>query len=879
MGRSTFFLFLVFWAVSFCSIAQGESVAATFQVNESNQLGFDRYEVTQWRDAYDRITLFDSSVYVVPYRSTLEGIQDTVYLSVDSSLIEVFGPLRFFVNDSLVRLRTEVAEDRIRVFLPMEKAHYQLQVKIQNLLVGQLNVRVYPRRTEEIHIIPTYSISLYGDSIQDYLNGVFVQAGFSLRVRIGSLFSPEPEKFNQLSNPSPDHDRYTRQMIELRDTYFEAHPNANRNAYYIFVVPSFVDENIKGYMVRNKAIGFIKGEDHSDFFRSLARQLGFGAGALDDTWRKPGPRKGTTNNLMDEGEGTHLTFEQWEGIQQNCHTFSFYDDYEDIRTSNGLVAFYFWEEDSLGNLLISGNDFLQSIERPYKKNKYARHLDLNSFFYRPLFSLYGQVISVVHLIAFFFFSIFVIAVHQRALRFFPEWKGKRWKRWTFRIAAFVVFVVLFLGSFSAVKKSYAWFEIDSGVLDYLGNAPLSDVVEIVRNNDDAAFSEPETIGSEVLIKKQNVWHVQRMKPVLYFDVYLVDGEWKRYRFRNDSDSLVVETRDFQSHALSQYLVLNYIGEDGTFAHQKVFNHLGKEVTEKLAINDPAKRLLVFVNGYRPTSFGRTFEDNFSSIRENGLEYPESKNFIYDFDRYEYWRPWKEIDLLFQRRINPSETVYADGHFSVATSNHQSLLNFSTLTSVYPDRCADSSHHTCQYTYTHSWSYFRLGNQTETAALHPRESNVDGFNYRREKGKVAGRNLLQSLNEIPNRSENDTLYVVAHSMGYAYALGMLEALRGRIHFGAFYIVAPENASAGNVNKSEWKQVWQYGSDFERWKKNAPCLLDGIASQVCAGGLTNSDRAFIPGKLYTRMGFYDAHFIGYYTWIFDLEVGQPGWIRQR
>ena len=158
-------------------------------------------------------------------------------------------------------------------------------------------------------------------------------------------------------------------------------------------------------------------------------------------------------------------------------------------------------------------------------------------------------------------------------------------------------------------------------------------------------------------------------------------------------------------------------------------------------------------------------------------------------------------------------------------------------------------------------------------------NKRGFNEREKNGHVAGRNLLTMLNELPNGSKNDTLYIVAHSMGYAYALGIIEELRGHISFGGLYIIAPENASAGSIQMHEWEEVWQYGVDHERYAVKAPCLLDGIAPQVGVGGLSSKHRVFIPDRYYNRMGFFDSHFIGHYNWIFNIPEEKPGFIRQR
>ena len=158
-------------------------------------------------------------------------------------------------------------------------------------------------------------------------------------------------------------------------------------------------------------------------------------------------------------------------------------------------------------------------------------------------------------------------------------------------------------------------------------------------------------------------------------------------------------------------------------------------------------------------------------------------------------------------------------------------------------------------------------------------NKRGFNYRKYKGRIAGKNLLQILNETPGLSKNDTLYIVAHSMGFAYSQGIIEELRGKINFGGYYVIAPENAKSGRINMEEWKQAWQYGSNFDQKYPDAPCLQDGIAPQYSVEGLPDSNRIFIPAKYYNRKGYYDSHFIGYYTWIFDIKKGEKGYVYSR
>jgi hypothetical protein len=151
--------------------------------------------------------------------------------------------------------------------------------------------------------------------------------------------------------------------------------------------------------------------------------------------------------------------------------------------------------------------------------------------------------------------------------------------------------------------------------------------------------------------------------------------------------------------------------------------------------------------------------------------------------------------------------------------------------------------------------------------------------RKTKGKIAGENLLQLLNEIPEYSRNDTLYIVAHSMGFAYSQGIVEKLRGKIQFGGYYIIAPENGKSGRVIDSEWNELWQYGSNLTAKYPDAPCLQDGIAPQYRIPGLPKEKQVYIPKNLYRNKGYFDSHFIGYYTWILNLEKDKKGYVSKR
>jgi hypothetical protein len=377
-------------------------------------------------------------------------------------------------------------------------------------------------------------------------------------------------------------------------------------------------------------------------------------------------------------------------------------------------------------------------------------------------------------------------------------------------------------------------------------------------------------------KEGEEWKVTKERKVLYFELKTVNDKCIG-KFVGSKNRLVLKPdlklqKKFSRNAEYPYVVFSYFNENNELTKNEVFNLEGKNITSKLMLNDPAKRILLFVNGYRPVSVSNSLEDNLKDIQKNGVEYPDSKNILHDFDRHQYWTPWNEINNLFIKRINPSEIWYADGHHSVATSNFESVVNFSAISSVYPSTCKNLNKHSCFNTKI-------AGNKTvETYSLLATKPNVAGFMKRRKSGRIAGINLKMVLNEMPNCSENDTLFVVCHSMGYAYSLGMIQELRGKINFGGFYILAPENAGVGKTFIKEWEEVWQYGANFEPKQRKAPCLQDGVAVQVKAKGLKNGNRVFFPKEMESQMGFFKSHFVGYYTWIFDIPEGKKGSVKK-
>ena len=854
--------------------AQFSLPKARFVASEVQQFGFDDYRISQWRDNYEVLTFNDSLKQPIPYKSMLRGSVDHVNLVLDKS-IDTLSQLRFEIADTNVVLNfTRLSRDTLELELPATDSSYLLKVYYKGELETALNVINFDELTYKVKVIPL-SGKFENDSLSHYLNSVYAQAGISLDVSFEKRYKLNSEIDSIFTNPSVNHDQYTEQMIEVRDDYFDQF-GKDKGTYYMFIVADFVSPEFEGYMVRNKGVGFVK-RTAKDLYYEIAHQFGYGIGQFNDLWKEDGPSKGATQNLMDL-QGTHLTYAQWIMIRTNGEMVSFYDDFEDVRANNGIIAYYLWEENKDGTIKVKGDNLLGAVSRPFKRNTYSLYLDIDNFLFYQLFNIGPYSICLLHILSFLVMAISSVWIRRRVVRRVGFIKKRRIFRFITRLTSFGAHAALFWLLFLAVNQGYYMFEVHNGKIDSLEGESLFRTNRELFKNQNLRRQAEDKIGSEVLIKKSNgEWFLEKRKPVLYFTVHEKNGK-RTLRFQEDSETLYLPTLNYRRTVQTHYFVYRYYDEKNKLIEERVFNHLGNNISDKLELDDPAERIVLFVNGYRPTSLGGSFEDNFRDLREKGLEFRNSSNVIHSDDRYEYWRPYREIDLKFSKRLNATASYYADGHHSVTTSNHETLIDFTEHSLKYPKRCRNKNRHVCKHQ-KKGWKWLGLERKVPTYETQPLEPNKKGFIERRDNGKIAGRNLLQLLNEIPSKSDNDTLFIVAHSMGYAYALGIIEEMRGNINFGGFYIIAAENAETGKVREDEWKEIWQFGSDFEAHKKSAPCLLDGIAPQTKAAGLSPRNRIYIPEEYYNRMGFFDSHFVGHYTWIFDIPKDAPGYIEQR
>lgn len=252
-----------------------------------------------------------------------------------------------------------------------------------------------------------------------------------------------------------------------------------------------------------------------------------------------------------------------------------------------------------------------------------------------------------------------------------------------------------------------------------------------------------------------------------------------------------------------------------------------------------QRYLIFANGYRGLH----------------LDSMTTSNEIYTVSPAGGMSPagyWFDIDDTLIARFQPVTPLYIDGHHPVSTSSH---------------RTKGRSYW--------SWLVTRFGWLGRSNWGFNDEPNVEGFRIRFQNGERCGERFLDRYQQPYGR---DTVDIVCHSMGYAYALGFIETVKRNVVLGKVLILAPESPGVQGTDWNMFKEVWQYGSNrFER-KADITCRQDGVAPQCPVAGIDTlqpgkGGRLFIPKG--AKKGFIRSHHLSYWDWFYDIRKGDWGW----
>lgn len=536
---------------------------------------------------------------------------------------------------------------------------------------------------------------------------------------------------------------------------------------------------------------------------------------------------------------------------------------------NGRVSHLYFEQDQYGNISYSNQGISKSVKLIETNNHFYFFIDPDHPIYQVYFHLGGYNITLLHIIALGISILLQFLSFRKINRLIAQ--SKLIKRWSLRFIKLMLWAALILGNigvFLAINYYQTKIHFRYHDLPIFKGKDLKAVQTGLHNPIWFEKQETTQLSTQLYIKKKNKWHTQRENPVLYFK----ETEAKQLHFSHSSHYLKIREKGILHkiiRAKNQCIVIERINSLGHI-HQLFFLPTGqKMLVSKELKKDPAKRILLFVNGYRPVSSSQDINKLKDQILQKGLEHPRSKNLIYKTDHYAYWPNSTHIVQLFKERIEPDVLLFADAHHSVQTSNHLNLLNFTSKASIYPKPCKSQNHH-CYTTPLAEQKTIR------TYQLLATKSNVEGFMIRYRSGKLAALNLLQELSAYGDQTANDTLYVVSHSMGHAYFCGMVSVLKKHLQFANYYALAPENANAKHFNIKRWRNVFQYGTILYGPRKNAPCQQDGVAPQVKMSGISKRNQIGFPKKYAPKLGYFSSHYVGYFDWIFSIKPQEIGYI---
>jgi hypothetical protein len=309
-------------------LAATKDLRVDFSADEEQQFGFDKKQYAAWIDKYEVLKLSDNTNYFVSFKSLAPLAGDYVIANITSD--EPLVGLTFLTSETNTIVGAEEINDSTyRLSIPPLNESEFIYAWHNNQKIGKLWVKVLPQVDVAVVIVPVNGATLSNlQNLQTDLNAIYAQANANFTVTIAAGFDSTGWDLNadaKLQNGDPHlMTNYSDEMRALRDAYFAANPDYNKDAYHLFVIPGFEDEQLAGYMVRGKGVGFLKdGEDS----HTAAHELGHGVFGLEHTF--PEIAEGASDNLMDYAGASHLAHWQWLVVGEPLMVISIFDEEEE----------------------------------------------------------------------------------------------------------------------------------------------------------------------------------------------------------------------------------------------------------------------------------------------------------------------------------------------------------------------------------------------------------------------------------------------------------------------------------------------------------------------------------------------------------------------
>ena len=379
-------------------LAANKDYRIDFSADANQVFGFDQKKYAAWIKKYEVLLLTDSTNYFVPFKSLGVNEQDVVQANIKSP--EVLNGVTFISdrNGVISNLNaTQLNDTTYQVTLANINENSFVYAVHQGNRIGKLWVKALPKIEKEIVVVPVNGATLTNvNALTADLNKIYAQANVNLTVTVATNFQNSDWDLNN-DNKLQNGDvtlmsHYSEEMRALRDSYFESDTAYYKKAYYLFVVPQFLNADLDGYMVRGKAVGFLKNGADA---HTAAHELAHGIFNLEHTF--PEVTQGITNNLLDYSENSvnksHLAQHQWKLIHDPLPAFSFLDGEEDgeyaaLSYTNGRLVYAWVNPESMSsygfNSIYTPAGQVLTLSSPSSISKVSFDVltgGVNSFFY------------------------------------------------------------------------------------------------------------------------------------------------------------------------------------------------------------------------------------------------------------------------------------------------------------------------------------------------------------------------------------------------------------------------------------------------------------------------------------------------------------------
>lgn len=293
--------------ISSDTLSANANFKVVFEKSGTQKYGFDKRPENSTNQDYEFIKLNDGSSYFVPYKSVGESGTDEVVASYSISNFDA-NKLEFKTMSGAVIAKAPFGDQFKLTGIPDNAtcvyAYYDKKK------IGKLNVVSLKPISKKLVLVPVNGAAIVSTVTAQEINKVYAQANVSWSVTTAPNFTFDIGEDGLQGADANLLTKYSAEMRALRDAYQQAHSDYDKEAYYVFVVPKFNTTELRGYMVRGRALGFVA---NNASVKELTHELAHGAFGLEHTF--PEVEKGSTENLLDYGAGVDLTKEQWEGVQ------------------------------------------------------------------------------------------------------------------------------------------------------------------------------------------------------------------------------------------------------------------------------------------------------------------------------------------------------------------------------------------------------------------------------------------------------------------------------------------------------------------------------------------------------------------------------------